>query len=178
MRSGSNISLSGTDSYNNLVLPLLKSLQFFDYAEHPSKIANYFKCHLSFAIGVIDGPMVGVKLNENSHEIDFIPWVRVFRQESCDSKEHSEMKKLYAIDIVHKDFFDVFISDHLIPFAENFSTLIMKHQDVIADGRAFARGFGANCWTQIEPRLEKHRFSKSRIFPKKKEIVSLIYRNK
>jgi hypothetical protein len=106
VRSGGGISLSGTDGYNNLVLPLLKSLQHFDEVERPPKTAYYFDCHLSFAVGVIDGPMVGVHVEEDSHRTEFIPWVRVFRQESYDREEKSEREKLYAIDIVHKDFFE------------------------------------------------------------------------
>lgn len=167
VRSGKDIVLSGTESYQGLVLPLITSLLHFDESETPPRTAMYFDGHLPFAIGVLDATMIGVTVNERSHESELIPWVRVFRHESYESEDWTERKKIYAIDIVHKDFFDTFIDTQLMPFAHKYADLIVKHDTKLADGRAFAKGFGKDSWNDIEKRLEKYSITKKRILPKK-----------
>lgn len=166
VRSGKDIVLSGTESYQSLVLPLIKSLQHFDTLETPPKTAMYFDGHLPFAIGVIDEPMIGVTVTENSHKSELIPWIRVFRHESYESEDRTERNKLFAIDIVHKDYFDTFIDKHVMPFVQKYADLIIKHDTKLAEGKAFAKGMGKDCWTDIEKRLEKHSFTKKKNFAK------------
>jgi hypothetical protein len=166
VRKGAEIELSGTDAYQSLILPLTKSLKHFDESQIPVKSAYYFDSHLTFAIGCIDAPMVGVTVNEFSHTSELIPWVRVFKHESSATGNWFERSKIYAIDIVHKDFFETYISNHVIPFAKKYSELVLKHGDIIADGKAFVKGMGANSWTNIENRLEKSSIFKRRIIPK------------
>lgn len=165
-RSGKDIALSGTESYSGLVLPLIKSMQHFDEAETPPKTAHYFDAHLPFSIGVIDGPMIGVTIEEKTHKSEFIPWVRVFRHESYEHDEWTERKKLFAIDIVHKEYFDTYLNSHLLPFAKKYAHLIIKHDDKIAEGKAFAKGMGKQSCRDIEARLEKYSMTKKRILPK------------
>ena len=166
VRNGKDIALSGTEAYQGLMLPLIKSLQHFDESETPPKTAHYFDAHLPFAIGVIDGPMIAVTVDEKSHTSELIPWVRVFRHESYENEDWTERKKIFAIDIVHKDYFETFIDNHLLPFVNKYSELIIKHANEIAEGKAFAKGMGKNSWTAIEQRLEKHSITKKRILPK------------
>jgi hypothetical protein len=161
VRQGKDLILSGNESYLSLTLPLLRSLQYFEKSENPIRSARYLDCHLTFGIGVIDSPMIGVAINEKSHLTKLIPWVRVFKYESFDTESSNDKSKLFAIDIVHKDYFDTFIKKKLLPFAGKFSTLILKHNDLILKGKAFAKGMEENSWTDIEPRLEK--FSKAKI---------------
>jgi hypothetical protein len=168
VRQGKDITLSGNESYQSLVLPLLRSLQYFEKFETPPKTAVYFDCHLPFAVAVLDSPMIGVTIKEKVHTTKLIPWVRLFKYESFESKDLTDRSKLFAIDIVHKDFFDTYISSKLIPFVAKFSTLILKHSELIAKGKGFAKDMEKNSWTDIEPRLEK--YSKSKI-PKFKKAV-------
>lgn len=166
VRNGKEIALSGTEAYQGLVLPLIKSLQYFEESERPPKTAHYFDGHLPFAIGVIDGPMVGITVEEKLHSSELIPWVRVFRHESYESDDWTKRRKVFAVDIVHKDYFDSFISDHLLPFVNKYSELMIKHETKVAEGKAFAKGMGKNCWTGIEERLQKYSIAKKRILPK------------
>lgn len=154
VRNGKDIVLSGTESYQGLILPLITSLLYFDEAETPPKTAMYFDGHLPFSIGVLDAPMIGVMVNGNSYETEYIPWVRVFRHESYESEDWNDRKKTYAIDIVHKDYFDTFIDKQLMPFAQKYADLIIKHDKKLADGKAFVKGLGKACWSDIEGRLE------------------------
>jgi hypothetical protein len=160
-RQGKEIELSGNESYQSLVQPLLRSLQYFEKYVTPPKTAYYFDCHLPFTIGVLDSPMIGVTINEKSHTSKLIPWVRLYKYESFDSENSNDRSKLFAVDIVHKDYFDTYINSKLIPFVSKFSILILKHAEIIAKGKAFAKNMEENPWTDIEPRLEK--YSKSKI---------------
>lgn len=153
VRSSKDVVLSGTDAYQHLMLPLVKSMQFFDEAEAPPKTAAYFDCHLTFGIGVVDAPMVGVTVGDESHQSELIPWVRVFRQESLESEIAHERSRLYAIDIVHKDFFSTFLSDYLKPFVTKFSESILKHPNTLASGKGFIKGMGKDSWSNLEERL-------------------------
>jgi hypothetical protein len=168
VRQKKEIELSGSDSFQSLVLPLLRSLQYFEKYNVPPKTATYYDCHFPFAIGVLDSPMIGVTINQRSHSTKLIPWVRLFKYESFESQNSYDRSKLFAIDIVHKDYFDSYIFTKLIPFVANFSSLVLKHTELIVKGKAFAKDMEKNCWTEIEPRLEK--YSKSKI-PKFKNVV-------
>lgn len=134
VRKGKNLELSGSESYQSLILPLLRSLQYFEKVEAPVKSARYFDCHLPFAIGVLDSPMIGVSVNEKSHSTTLIPWVRVYKYESVDSGT-DERSKLFAFDIIHKDYLDTFITKKLLPFIGKVSTLILKHEELIVKGK-------------------------------------------
>jgi hypothetical protein len=166
VRSGKDIVLSGTESFQSLVMPLLTSLLHFGESEAPPKTAMYFDGHLPFAIGILDAPMIGVTVKEKSHDSELIPWIRIFRHESYESEDWTERKKMFAIDIVHKDYFDTFIDKHLLPFAKKYADLILKHDTKIAAGKAFAKKLGENSLTNIEERLEKHSITKKRVLPK------------
>lgn len=162
VRNGKSIALSGTDSYQGLVLPLLKALQHFEYIEAPSKAAQYFDAHLPFAIAVIDGPMIGVTVDENSHISEFLPWVRVFRHESYQNQDRHERQKLFAIDIVHRDYFETFLNQHLLPFANKYAELFLKHDKKIVSGKIFVKGMRENSWGDFEPRIEAYSITKQK----------------
>lgn len=167
VRAGKDIVLSGTDGYQNLVMPLVKSLQHFDNVEKPPKTARYFDCQATIGIGVIDGPMIGVRINEDKHETELIPWVRVSRHESYDEEDMSKRQQFFSIDIVHKDFFETYLNEHLLPFANSLSEKILKHQIVLSDGKGFAKGIWKDGLSNIEERLEKISFGKAKILPKR-----------
>ena len=151
--------------YQSLILPLVKSLQYFDEAEAPLKTHVWFDAHLAFAVGVIDGPMVGVTVDEKDHKSELLPWVRVFRHESYEDEHPFDRHKVFAIDIVHKDFFELFIEKHLLPFVSKFSEKILKHDTKLAEGKAFIKKMGKDPNSNLEKRLEKYSIIKSKIFP-------------
>jgi hypothetical protein len=125
VRQGKAISLSGSDSYLGLSLPLLKAVRHFKEIEKPPETARYFDCHLILCIGVLDAPMIGIQVGENTNDAIYLPWIRVIRHES-------EMQKYWAnitaIDIVHRDFFNTYITAHVLPFATVFANKTKEHQ--------------------------------------------------
>lgn len=154
VRRSKDLELSGTEAYCGLILPLLKAVESFKKTQLPPKTAWYFDAHLVVPVGVLDAPMIGVSVKESGNELIYLPWIRVLRHETDNTQLWVDREKMYAIDIVHKDFFNIYIEQHLLPFAEKFSSLVLKHQNVIASGKGFAKGMD-KCWHfNIESRLE------------------------
>jgi hypothetical protein len=159
VRKGSDVELSGSESFHGLVLPILKAMHYFQIAESPPKTASYFDCHLAIGIGIIDAPMVGVRVSEQSHNLTLLPWVRVVKHETDEIPDWQHWTRLFAIDIIHKDFLKDYLDKHVLPFAQEFSKLVIKHQQVLASGEAFAKGMAKYGSHEIEQRLEPRRMS-------------------
>lgn len=154
LRKGSGIELSGSEPFHELVLPLMKAVRHFQTAESPRKTALYFHCRVVLGVGVLDAPMVGVRVSGESHEVMLVPWVRVVRHETEKVPDWLHRQKMFAVDLVHKDFLHDYLQNELLPFAETFAALAVKHQDVLASGEAFASGLERDSWQEIEERLQ------------------------
>jgi len=157
-RKGKNIELSGSAPFQGLVFPLLKAVSHFKEVEKPPETAWYFDAHLALGLAVLDAPMVGVRVTEDGNELELIPWARVVRHQSTESSAWSQRASSNAIDVVHADYLAQYIQGKLMPFAEEFSKLALKHQHVLAEGRGFVSGMGQESRTNIEPRLQKAKF--------------------
>ena len=153
VRKGKDLELSGSESYNSVILPLIKALLHFQTSEQPPKTAVYFDAHLALGIGVLNAPMVGVRVLENSTEQIMLPWVRVVRHEYFENLEQWNRSKFFVVDIVHKDFFQTYIENHVSSLAKEFSELIIKHQQVISSGKGFIPNMNKDGWKNFEPRL-------------------------
>lgn len=153
VRKGSNLELSGADAYSGLILPLIKSLQHLAISEAPPETAIYFDARLSLGLGVIDGPMIMARPDAATSRLELIPWVRVLRHEYESEARGSQGNRLWAVDVVHRDFVDTYLHSNLIPFAKAFATRVLAHPLEIATGQAFASGMGANSWRDVEKRL-------------------------
>jgi len=158
VRKGKDLELSGDKSYHGLVFPIMKAVSHFKKLETPPDTAIYFDCHLTIGLGVLDVPMVSVRVKENENSIELIPWIRVLRHQAPLEKDSIRHRmNVFGIDVIHKDFLTAYIDNHLMPFANEFSRLALKHQDVLANAKGFVSGMGKNSWTEIENRLEPAR---------------------
>jgi hypothetical protein len=153
-RRGSDLELSGTEAFHGLVLPLIKAQAHFKNTEAPPKTAIYFDCHLAIAVAVIDAPMVTVETGAAEQQLLMTPWIRVMRHESYEEEEWTKRSQLLAMDVVHKDFFPEYFEKHVMSFADIFATRALKHQKVIAEGKAFVKGMGADSFSNLEERLQ------------------------
>jgi hypothetical protein len=153
VRKGADIELSGTEAYSGLVLPLIKSLEHLANAEAPPKTAWYFDAHLSVGVGVLDAPMVVARRQPKDTNLELVPWVRILRHEYSADREFGERDRMWAIDVVHKDYVDGYLVTHLLPFARDFAAKVLAHTTELATGEAFAAGMGADSWRDIAGRL-------------------------
>jgi hypothetical protein len=155
VRKGPELELSGTEAYNGLVLPLIKALDHLSESEAPPTTAWYFDAHLSVGVGVLDSTMVVAHPTDGGTKLELVPWVRVLRHEyDVAQAQRFERDRLWALDIVHRDYLNVYLSDHLVPFAQAFAKRVLAHPTEIATGQAFAAGMGADSWQRLEPRIK------------------------
>jgi len=154
VRKGKQIEFSGTESFHGIVLPLLKAMRQLKIAYAPKPTTAFFHFNIILGIGIIDGPMVGVYISEKSPKLKFLPWVRIVRHEIGEKPDIFQSNRLFAIDVIHKDFFKEYIDNDLIPFAEEFSKLAIKHQKVLTSGKGFVTGMKNNSRTNLEERLQ------------------------
>lgn len=147
------IELSGTEAFQNVVLPLVKALKYFKKQEQPPPTARYFDCHIPLAIAVIDAPMISANVDVNGNSLKLTPWVRVVRHEAADGDYSGDRILTFAIDLVHRSFFDQYLQQHAIPFAQQFSQLAIKHHVELASGSGFVSGMEADSEAEIEKRL-------------------------
>jgi hypothetical protein len=162
VRKGNDLTLSGSDPYQSLVFPILKAVWHFDRTRRPPSTAYYYDCEMVIGLGIIDAPMIGVRLNASGYKTELLPWVRVIRHQPWKGRHKYDCSRVFGIEIVHKDYLTTYIEQHLKPFAEEFAHLVLKHAHVLADARGFIPSMGENSWTQIESRLQRVSFGSSR----------------
>jgi hypothetical protein len=152
-RSGGELELSGDETYNALVLPLVKAAAYFEAMEAPRPTHLYFDAHLTLPLAVVDAPMVLAKTDGTFVETELKPWVRIVRHDYQEDEDGRHAHRLCALDVVHVDFFDSYMQDHLMPFATEFSSRALRHQHELATGKGFAPGLEADSRTDIESRM-------------------------
>lgn len=154
VRKGSEIELSGTEAYSGLMLPIIKALEHLDQSEAPPSTAWYFDAHLSVGLGVLDAPMVGVRVENSQTTMTLVPWVRALRHEYSLEAERWDRNRVWIVDIVHREFLATYLNTHLVPFAKTFAERVLRHTEEIATGEGFASGMGKDSWENLEARLK------------------------
>jgi hypothetical protein len=155
VRKGSDIVLSGSDPYQSIMFPILKAVCHFDSMQRPPATAHYFDCHLVIGLAILDAPMVAVEMTDSGSESRLVPWVRVVRHEPCEGEHEYDRYHAFGVDVVHKDYLRNYIREHVLPFADEFSRLVLKHGSVLAECRGFVPGMRKSGWTGIEARLQE-----------------------
>lgn len=153
VRSGKELSLSGSEAYQSIILPITKATRYLKLARTPPKTARYFDCELTIGLAVIDAPMVSVRLEGSETKVELAPWIRVVRHEPRESDRKVDRSQVLGIDIVHRGFLNSYVDQHVMPFAETFASLCLKHNQILADGLGFVPGMEADSRTNIEQRL-------------------------
>jgi hypothetical protein len=153
IKQNSKTELVG-EPFQELVLPLTKAMHHVADTHAVKQDASYYDCLLILGVGVLDAPMVGVAIKDEKPEINLIPWVRVMRHETSASGERWwQRETMVAIDVIHKDFLESYINDHLLPFAKVFGKRVLSHQKELQSCEGFASGLGKDSWSNLEKRL-------------------------
>lgn len=155
MRRGKDLEVSGAETFNAVVLPLVKAVKHFQKQETPPPTAYYHDMHMALAVAVIDAPMIAVEVTDTGQNLIYEPWLRVVRNQATQSEDWTDRSQIYVIDVVHKDFFEFYVTDHVVPFAERVSEKALKHAVEIATGQAFAPNLGSRSFegfTEMVPR--------------------------
>ncbi len=154
VRKSPNLVLDGSNAYNSIMSPILKAIAHFEKVQHPPTTAYYFDCQLVIGLAVLDAPMVGVRITKTGQERTRLSWVRVVRRQPHEGIHKYDNSRVFGVDIVHKDYLQAYIQQHVLPFAEQFAERALRHAQVLADGKGFISGMGSNSWTELEERLQ------------------------
>lgn len=132
--SGSKVELNGTEIFNGLVLPLVKAFDhaatLFKAREKPDKLYP----RLVMPIGVLDAPMILVESPQKASDPVLVPWIRIVRQESVKDPNSWQRFRFYGIDIVHIDYLENYLADHLIPFAKEYGERAVQMAEILLRG--------------------------------------------
>jgi hypothetical protein len=141
---GEKMKLSGEEIFKGLVLPLVKA---FDHARSIHSFGGKPPdLSLILNVSILDAPMVLVPNPSNIDNPVLTPWVRLVRQEVG---EHGS--RHYGIDVVHVDFLSSFISEHILPFAQEFSRRIGQRADLLNRGHGKVHTLDSFAWDEITP---------------------------
>ena len=145
---GKKVTLSGAEPFNALILPLVKAM---DHATSLYRVPSpLLQPIMILCLSVIDAPILVVTSPREASTPLFAPWVRVPRQEA--HPEHNRIDyKYYVVDLVHVDFLDAFLSDHLTPFVDEFASRVQKQSTVLRNGGT-VQNFDSWRWNEIIPK--------------------------
>jgi hypothetical protein len=161
MRKGKDLEVSGAETFNGIVLPLMKALKHFQKQETPPPTFYAHDMHMALAVAVIDAPMIAVDVSNAGQKLTYEPWLRVIRDQAIPSEDRSDRSQILAIDVVHKDFFETYVTDHVITFAERFSAKALKHAVEIVTGEAFAPKLGSRSFAGFSEMVPRKALKKA-----------------
>ena len=150
-RKGKGIELGGK-AFHELVMPIANALHFFRSAQSSGKRATHSD-GLVMGVGVVDAPMLGVRAMENPNELVPLSWVRLIRHATHELTDADYRTRLFAIDIVHREFLKKYVYEHVLPFANDFAKLAARHSEVLSSGRGFVSGMRRDNWNNLQGRL-------------------------
>jgi hypothetical protein len=125
---GKKVSLSGSEPFNTLVLPLTKAMEYFARTSRPTTESRYWDCRAVLAVAVLDAPMILVEVGAAGPDIRLAPWIRLMRQEADRANEGPGGSAYYSIDLVHARFFDQYMDTIVAPLAESLREAVMREQ--------------------------------------------------
>ena len=145
--SGEKVTLSGSESFRELVLPLIKALRYSQTLYKKTSAPAYPVMLL--CVAVLDAPMVLVEDPDKADDPVLCPWVRLERREP--NTENSWTKtRFYGVDVVHADFLEEFLSDHLSQYIQLFKDRVTTHGNLL-NGSAHIDTIDNFNWVRIKP---------------------------
>jgi hypothetical protein len=145
---GKRVEISGSDTFNEMILPLVKALRRFQALAAWSSVPAP-PCAI-LCIAVVDAPMLLVEEPTRAGDPLLCPWVRVVRREAKRDRKGWSLSpsRLYGIDVVHEEFLKVFLDSHLKQFADAFVRRIIECPWIF-DGRGVVDTIDAWSWKDV-----------------------------
>lgn len=107
--------------FNDVVMPLVKASTFYQgkhrarpWTDADPQGTKRGNIELIFPLAVLHAPMFLASVDSEEPQVDPVTWVRVVRHET--STERPAPNLLHALDVVHADFLDEYIAEHLEPY--------------------------------------------------------------
>lgn len=140
VRKGKDLAVTGEESYRGLTLPLLKATDHLVTSCRPSRSRYFFDARLIVSLAVIRATMVGVSGEDQSDNLEAVPWVRVHHLQPPAAQDES-VASVQAFDVVHESYLQTYLQK-LLEFAEEFAKRSQDTSSVLLAGRGFSSGLG------------------------------------
>lgn len=149
--SGDKVRLSGSEPFNKLILPLIKASDHAaDLYRSDPRPSRLFPA-LIVCVSVLDSPMMLVENPSKASDPMLMPWARVSRQEANRDRQNRLRYHFYAIDAVHIEFLDKYVSEKLLPFAREFGHRAVQMEEILFKGGTVAN-LDNWTWEEIKPK--------------------------
>jgi hypothetical protein len=151
--NGKKVVLSGEEPFKNIVLPLVKALQYKISIDQ--SLTRFVIPHptLVLCACVVDAPMLLVEAPKKATDPILSPWVRVMRFQAKPDPTRGT-HEYFGIDFVHIDAVEQYISSSLGPFATEFSRRATRLEEVWKNG-GIVDTMDSVQWDQIQPRPQR-----------------------
>lgn len=149
VRKGSSLELSGSDPFNNVVLPLVNAIDHaFAYYKLSHRQDTYYP-KLVLGVCVVDAPMIVADASIAPNTFTLAPWVRIVRHEVKLDVHGERVQRHYAVDIVHYGYLKQFIENHVLPFANVFAERVIKQKYILSDLEGYVRDIDSWKWEEV-----------------------------
>lgn len=143
-------TLSGEDVFSGILMPLTGAMGQAEtmLSWWGSKDTRYPA--LTLGICVLDAPMFLADSRKKPHDLALVPWVRVARQEVVRDAHPSERKvRYFAFDVVHFDFWDAFLDQHVLPLGGAFQKRMDDMKAVVHRGGGQVADLSSWKWSDV-----------------------------
>lgn len=139
---GKKLSASGAEAYNSIVLPLMKALRHYERIKQPAPGHSHFHAIAVFPVAIINGPIMYSPLDGSG--LIMAPWIRLSKHELFESDVPVYRDSLAVIDFVHADYFERYLTDFILPFADQYAKRVKRQAPILATGEGVIPAFTYN----------------------------------
>lgn len=148
--NGKKVLLSGEEPYNNIILPLIKSIRYKFQLDSAMLDSDKPTPTLVLCLCVLDTSMLLVEAPSKAADPILTPWIRVLRLEAKRDQKH-ESHTYFGIDFVHGDALEWFTNEKLMPFAQEFARRAISLEKVWKKGGTVT-SLDDIQWDKIQPK--------------------------
>ncbi|MEA2205165.1 MAG: hypothetical protein QOE77_1941 [Blastocatellia bacterium] len=148
--NGKKVLLSGEEPYNNIVIPLIKSLRYKLQLDRAFLQSDKPTPTLVLCLCILDTSMLLVEAPSKAAEPILTPWIRLLRLEA-QRDQKNESHTFFGIDFLHADALEWFASEKLMPFAQEFARRAISLERVWKHG-GIVTSLDDIQWDKIQPK--------------------------
>ena len=146
---GKEFELSGADPFRSIILPLARAVDHILAMRAPDQGMPILYPTLVLSVSVLDAPVILVESPDKTTDPVLTPWIRVVRHEAPKTTAKKiETPLVYTVDIIHEQFLDTFIQQHLLPFCARFAEHAVECGDILSRG-GFVQNLNEWIWDQV-----------------------------
>lgn len=132
-------SASAAEAYNSIVLPLTKAVRHYERIKEPAQEHDHYQAIAVFPVAVINGPILYSSLDGSG--LVLAPWIRLSKHELFESAVPVYRDSLMTIDFVHAEFFERYLTEFILPFADEYARRVKRQASILAAGEGYLPTF-------------------------------------